>query len=63
MWKLNFQYPLNATTPNLRTSLGSAIYAPEKEALLWKIKSFPGGKVYYLFHLFASLVMAIINVC
>ena len=35
----------DATTPSVRTSMGSAVYAPEKEALLWKIKSFPGGKV------------------
>jgi len=25
--------------------MGSASYAPEKDALVWKIKSFPGGKV------------------
>lgn len=38
----------DATTPTVRTSMGSAVYAPEKEALLWKIKSFPGGKDYML---------------
>ncbi|MCO5586283.1 hypothetical protein L7F22_040222 [Adiantum nelumboides] len=44
----------DATTPTVRTSMGSAVYAPEREALLWKIKSFPGGKDYMLraqFHL------------
>ncbi|KAI8014246.1 AP-1 complex subunit mu-2 [Camellia lanceoleosa] len=38
----------NATNPNVRTSLGSASYALEKDALIWKIKSFPGGKEYML---------------
>ena len=27
---------------------GSAVYAPEKEALLWKIKNFPGGREFML---------------
>lgn len=35
----------DATNPNVRTSMGSSTYAPEKDALIWKIKSFPGGKV------------------
>lgn len=35
----------DATNPNIRTSLGSASYAPENDALIWKIRSFPGGKV------------------
>lgn len=37
--------PSDAINPNVRTSMGSASYAPENDALLWKIKSFPGGKV------------------
>ena len=28
----------------MRASLGTAVYAPEREALLWKIKAFPGGR-------------------
>eukprot|EP00898_Chlorokybus_atmophyticus_P003282 jgi/Chlat1/3955/Chrsp26S08868 len=40
--------PADATTPAVRASMGSATYAPEQEALLWKIKSFPGGKEYVL---------------
>lgn len=40
--------PADATTPHIRTSMGSASYAPERDALLWKIKSFPGGKEYML---------------
>lgn len=35
----------DASNPNIRTSMGSASYAPEEDALIWKIKSFPGGKV------------------
>ncbi|CAI0447512.1 unnamed protein product [Linum tenue] len=37
--------PSDATNPNVRTSMGSAIYAPENDALIWKIRSFPGSKV------------------
>ena len=38
--------PVNpdATSPAVRASQGSAEYAPEREALVWKIKNFPGGK-------------------
>uniref|UniRef100_A0A7R9Y760 MHD domain-containing protein n=1 Tax=Prasinoderma coloniale TaxID=156133 RepID=A0A7R9Y760_9VIRI len=38
----------DATSPAVRTSVGEATYAPEQEALLWKIKSMPGGKEYVL---------------
>lgn len=38
----------DATSPAVRTSAGEATYAPEQEALLWKIKSMPGGKEYVL---------------
>lgn len=39
--------------------MGSAAYAPERDALVWKIKSFPGNKVrmvqssyaFFTFHL------------
>lgn len=40
--------PQDATAPVVRTSQGSAQYAPEKEALVWKLKNFPGGKEYLL---------------
>ncbi len=30
------------------TKQGQAIYAPEKEALVWKIKNFPGNKEFLL---------------
>ncbi|GHP11311.1 AP-1 complex subunit mu-2 [Pycnococcus provasolii] len=40
--------PPDATTPAVRTTNGNATYAPEKEALIWKINSFPGGKEFLL---------------
>eukprot|EP00850_Spirogloea_muscicola_P003043 SM000012S25305 [mRNA] locus=s12:266913:269760:+ [translate_table: standard] len=46
--EIELPVPMDATTPGVRTSMGSAIYAPEREAMLWKIKSFPGGKEYML---------------
>ncbi|KAH0449506.1 hypothetical protein IEQ34_020198 [Dendrobium chrysotoxum] len=44
--EIEIPVPSDATNPNVRTSMGSAAYAPEKDALVWKIKSFPGGKEY-----------------
>lgn len=46
--EIELPVPADASTPAVRTSMGTAVYAPEKEALIWKIKSFPGGKVPYL---------------
>ncbi|KAG8383224.1 hypothetical protein BUALT_Bualt05G0162200 [Buddleja alternifolia] len=46
--EIELPVPPDATNPNVRTSMGSASYAPEKDALIWKIKSFPGGKEYML---------------
>ncbi|XP_003385149.1 PREDICTED: AP-1 complex subunit mu-1-like [Amphimedon queenslandica] len=40
--------PADADTPRHRCTAGTATYAPEKNALSWKIKSFPGGKEYVL---------------
>ena len=37
--------PGDATTPEVKAALGSVTYAPEQEAMLWKIKSVPGEKV------------------
>ncbi|GMQ07717.1 hypothetical protein CsSME_00051801 [Camellia sinensis var. sinensis] len=42
--EIELPVPADATNPNVQTSLGSASHAPEKDALIWKIKSFPGGK-------------------
>ncbi|KAG5391805.1 hypothetical protein IGI04_021768 [Brassica rapa subsp. trilocularis] len=52
--EIELPVPTDASNPTVRTSLGSAAYAPEKDALVWKIKSFPGNKEYMLraeFHL------------
>lgn len=43
--EIELPVPADASTPAVRTSMGTSVYAPEKEALIWKIKSFPGGKV------------------
>ncbi|KAM7479868.1 hypothetical protein LguiA_028081 [Lonicera macranthoides] len=40
--------PSDTTKPSIKTSMGSAKYAPEKDALVWKIKKFPGNKDYKL---------------
>lgn len=44
--EIELPVPADSTNPNVRTSMGSASYAPENDALVWKIKSFPGGKVW-----------------
>lgn len=49
--EIELPVPADATNPNVRTSMGSASYAPEKDALIWKIRSFPGGKVYLYFEM------------
>ncbi|KAJ3043669.1 AP-1 complex subunit mu-1 [Rhizophlyctis rosea] len=36
--------PEDADTPKFKASVGYAQYAPEKNAIVWKIKQFPGGK-------------------
>ncbi len=36
--------PPDAISPVFKTSQGSAVYAPEHDALVWKIKQFPGGR-------------------
>lgn len=46
--EIELPVPPDAITPGVRTSMGGAVYAPEREAMLWKIKSFPGGKEYML---------------
>jgi len=46
--QIDIPLPSDATTPTVRTSQGSAAYEPDNEALVWRIKSFPGGKEYLL---------------
>ncbi|XP_059642638.1 AP-1 complex subunit mu-2-like [Cornus florida] len=46
--EIELPVPCDATNPSIRTSMGSATYAPENDALLWRIKSFPGNKEFML---------------
>ncbi|KAF8437426.1 Mu homology domain-containing protein [Terfezia claveryi] len=40
--------PDDADTPRFRTNIGSVHYAPEKSAIVWKIKQFAGGKEFMM---------------
>ncbi|BFZ59947.1 AP-1 adaptor complex mu subunit Apm1 [Saitoella coloradoensis] len=40
--------PEDADTPRFRTSTGTVQYAPEKSAIIWKIKQFGGGKEFMM---------------
>ncbi|XP_016511163.1 AP-1 complex subunit mu-2-like isoform X1 [Nicotiana tabacum] len=46
--EIELPVPSDAMNPNIRTSMGYAKYAPERDAVVWKIKSFPGNKDYML---------------
>ncbi|WMV35437.1 hypothetical protein MTR67_028822 [Solanum verrucosum] len=46
--EIELPVPSDAMSPNIRTSMGYATYAPERDAVVWKIKSFPGNKDYML---------------
>jgi AP-1 complex subunit mu len=59
--EIELPVPADASTPAVRTSMGTAIYAPEKEALIWKIKSFPGGKVLFLASIVWIIVSSVLN--
>jgi AP-1 complex subunit mu len=38
--------PSDADTPSFKTSIGTVKYAPERDAIVWTIKQFHGGKEY-----------------
>lgn len=40
--------PDDADSPRFRTNVGSVHYAPEKSAIIWKIKQFGGGKEFLM---------------
>ncbi|XP_077202245.1 AP-1 complex subunit mu-2 isoform X1 [Paroedura picta] len=40
--------PSDADSPKFKTSIGNAKYMPEKNVVIWSIKSFPGGKEYLM---------------
>ena len=37
--------PQDADSPKFKTTIGHCKYAPERNAVIWTVKSFPGGKV------------------
>lgn len=40
--------PPDADSPKFKTSIGTAKYVPEKDAVIWTIKQFQGGKEYMM---------------
>lgn len=40
--------PSDADSPKFKTSTGTAKWLPEKNVVIWSIKSFPGGKEYLM---------------
>lgn len=40
--------PVDADSPKFKTTNGSCKYSPEQSAVIWTIKSFPGGKDYMM---------------
>jgi len=40
--------PPDADTPQFKTNIGSVKYSPEKDAVVWTIKQFQGGKEYLM---------------
>lgn len=40
--------PSDADSPKFKASVGSVRYAPEKRAFVWTIRSFPGGREYFM---------------
>jgi len=40
--------PNDADTPKFKTTIGNCRYVPEKSAVVWSVKSFPGGKEYLM---------------
>jgi hypothetical protein len=47
--KINsLQVPSDADSPKFRTTTGNCKWLPEKSAVSWQIKSFPGGKEFLM---------------
>ncbi|KAJ3091895.1 AP-1 complex subunit mu-1 [Quaeritorhiza haematococci] len=40
--------PEDADSPKFKTTIGTVSYAPEKSAIVWNIKQFPGGKEFLM---------------
>jgi len=46
--KIVIPVPPDADSPKFRQSIGTVKYAPEKDAIIWSIKQFTGGKEYLM---------------
>ena len=46
--EISIPVPEDADTPRFRTNIGAVHYAPEKSAIVWKIKQFGGGKEFLM---------------
>jgi len=46
--KITIPVPPDADSPKFRQSIGTVKYAPEKDAIIWSIKQFTGGKEYLM---------------
>ncbi|XP_055094517.1 AP-1 complex subunit mu-2 isoform X1 [Symphalangus syndactylus] len=46
--EISVPVPSDADSPRFKTSVGSAKYVPERNVVIWSIKSFPGGKEYLM---------------
>ncbi|KJE88774.1 AP-1 complex subunit mu-1 [Capsaspora owczarzaki ATCC 30864] len=40
--------PSDADSPKFKTTIGTVTYSPEKNAIVWNIKQFPGGKEFLM---------------
>lgn len=46
--EISIPVPEDADSPRFRTNIGAVHYAPEKSAVVWKIKQFGGGKEFLM---------------
>jgi len=46
--EITIPVPSDADSPKFRTNMGTVTYAPEKDACVWSIKAFPGGKEFLM---------------
>ena len=46
--EISIPVPEDADSPRFRTNIGAVHYAPEKSAIVWKIKQFGGGKEFLM---------------
>ncbi|XP_030052909.1 AP-1 complex subunit mu-2 [Microcaecilia unicolor] len=46
--EISVPVPSDVDSPKFKTSVGSSKYLPEKNVVVWTIKSFPGGKEYLM---------------